>query len=220
MKNCEQFAYAASHDLREPLRTIASYTQLLDRRYSELLDGDGREFMKYITESVQRMDLLLNDLLSYSHQFKNQQPFGNVSAEAVLAGVLMNLDTTIKSSGAMVTHDPLPEVISDFVQLGQVFQNLIANSIKYRGEEPPRIHISAKETDDDTVFSFADNGIGIEPRYHEQIFGVFKRLHGREYPGTGIGLALAKRIIERHHGRIWVESELGNGATFRFAIPK
>ncbi len=216
----KQFAYAASHDLREPLRTIASYTQLLDRRYHELLDGDGQEFMKYITESVQRMDLLLNDLLSYSHQFKNQQPFGNVSTEAVLAGVVMNLDTSIKSSGAAITHDPLPEVISDFVQLGQVFQNLIANSIKYRAEEPPRIHISAEETEDDWVFSFADNGIGIEPRYHAQIFGVFKRLHGREYPGTGIGLALAKRIIERHTGRIWVESELGKGATFRFAIPK
>jgi signal transduction histidine kinase len=216
----KQFAYAASHDLREPLRTIASYTQLLDRRYHGQLDGDGQEFMKYITESAQRMDLLLNDLLSYSHQFKAQQPFVNISSEAVLAGVLMNLDSAIRGSGAAITHDPLPEVISDFVQLGQVFQNLISNSIRYRGEDPPRVHISAEETEDEVVFSFADNGIGIEPRYHEQVFGIFKRLHGREYPGTGIGLALAKRIVERHSGRIWVESELGKGATFRFAIPR
>jgi len=215
-----QFAYAASHDLREPLRTIASYTQLLNRRYAGQLDGDAQEFMKYIIESVQRMDLLLNDLLAYSHQLKAQESFTNVSAEAVLAGVLMNLDDAIRKSGATVTHDPLPDVYSDFVQLGQVLQNLIGNSIKYRGEEPPRIHVGAEETEDDWVFSVADNGIGIDPRYHDQIFGIFKRLHGRDFPGTGIGLALVKRIVERHGGRIWVESELGKGATFKFTIPK
>jgi len=216
----KQFAYAASHDLREPLRTIASYTQLLQRRYTTLLDDDGQEFMKYITESVQRMDHLLNDLLSYSHQLKTQQSFEPVSAEAVLAGVRMNLDTSIKASGAVLTHDPLPEVFSDFVQLGQIFQNLISNAIKYRSEEPPRIHISAEEDDAGFTFAVADNGIGIDPRYHEQIFGIFKRLHGREFPGTGIGLALVKRIVERHGGRVWVESEAGKGATFRFTIPK
>ena len=216
----KQFAYAASHDLREPLRTIASYTQLLERRYGTNLDGDAQEFMKYITESVQRMDLLLNDLLSYSHQLKSQQSFSPVSAEAVLAGVLMNLDTSIKASGATIVHEPLPEVFSDFVQLGQVFQNLLSNSIKYRSEAPPHIHITAEETDEAFVFSVSDNGIGIDPRYHEQIFGIFKRLHGREFPGTGIGLALVKRIVERHGGRVWVESEPGKGATFRFTIPK
>jgi two-component system sensor histidine kinase/response regulator len=216
----KQFAYAASHDLREPLRTIASYTQLLERRYGSALDGDAQEFMKYITESVQRMDTLLNDLLSYSHQLKSQQSFSPVSAEAVLAGVLMNLDTSIKASGATIVHEPLPEVFSDFVQLGQVFQNLLSNSIKYRSEAPPQIRISAEETDEAFVFSVTDNGIGIDPRYHEQIFGIFKRLHGREFPGTGIGLALVKRIVERHGGRVGVESEPGKGATFHFTIPK
>jgi len=216
----KQFAYAASHDLREPLRTISSYTQLLNRRYRDKLEGDGQEFMKYVIESVQRMDLLLNDLLAYSHQLKAQESFSSVSAEAVLMGVLMNLDATIKSSGAEITHHPLPEVYSDFAQLTQVFQNLISNSIKYRSEAPPRIHISATETEDDWQFEVKDNGIGIDPRYHEQIFGIFKRLHGREFPGTGIGLALVKRIVERHGGRIWVESEPGQGATFRFTIPK
>ena len=216
----KQFAYAASHDLREPLRTISSYTQLLNRRYSDRLDGDGQEFMKYVIESVQRMDLLLNDLLAYSHQVKAQDSFAAVDAEAVLMGVLMNLDTAIKSSAAEITHDPLPEVYSDFGQLTQVFQNLISNSIKYRSEATPRIHVSCAESEDDWTFSVEDNGIGIDARYHEQIFGIFKRLHGREFPGTGIGLALVKRIIERHGGRIWVESEPGKGATFRFTIPK
>lgn len=216
----KQFAYAASHDLREPLRTIASYTQLLERRYTSLLDDDGLEFMKYITESVQRMDILLNDLLAYSHQLKSQESFGPVSAEAVLAGVLMMLDSSIKASGAEITHDQLPEVFSDFVQLGQVFQNLLSNAIKYRSEAPPRVHISAEETDDGFVFSVADNGIGIDARYHEQIFGIFKRLHGREFPGTGIGLALVKRIVERHGGRVWVESEPDKGAIFKFTIPR
>lgn len=216
----KQFAYAASHDLREPLRTIASYTQLLNRRYGGKLDDDAQEFMKYIIESVQRMDLLLNDLLAYSHQLKAQQSLAEVSTEAVLAGVLMNLDTAIKNSGAQITHDPLPELYSDFVQLTQIFQNLISNSIKYRGDNPPRIHVSAEETEDDWVFSVRDNGIGIDPKYHEQIFGIFKRLHGREFPGTGIGLALVKRIVEKHGGRIWVESETGKGATFRFTLPR
>jgi len=216
-----QFGYAASHDLREPLRTVASYTQLLTRRFDDKFDAEAREFMAYIVDSVHRMDSLLSDLLAYSHQLNaTDQAFSLVDSEAVLAGVLMNLDSSIRETGAEVTHDPLPTVTSDFVQLGQVFQNLIGNSIKYRSEAPPRIHISAKENEDDWEFSFKDNGMGIDPRYHEQIFGIFKRLHGREYPGTGIGLALVKRIVERHGGRIWVESEAGKGATFRFTLPK
>jgi signal transduction histidine kinase len=216
-----QFGYAASHDLREPLRTVASYTQLLTRRCQGKLDEEATEFMSYIVDSVHRMDSLLSDLLAYSHQLNAAtQALSEVDTEAVLAGVMMNLDSSIRESGTEITHDPLPRVISDFVQLGQVFQNLIGNSIKYRREEPPRIHISIEEREQDWVFSFKDNGIGIDPRYHEQIFGIFKRLHGREYPGTGIGLALVKRIVERQGGRIWVESELGKGATFRFTIPK
>src|SRR5581483_8247080 len=197
-----QFGYAASHDLREPLRTVASYTQLLNRRFQDRFDDEGKEVMSYIVESVHRMDLLLSDLLSYSHQLNaSDQSLTLVDADAVLAGVLMNLDSSIRESGTQVTHDPLPEVMSDFVQLGQVLQNLIGNSIKYRSPESPKIHISAEEREDDWLFSVKDNGIGIDPRYHEQIFGIFKRLHGREYPGTGIGLALVKRIIERQGGK-------------------
>lgn len=216
-----QFAYASSHDLREPLRTVASYTQLLTRRYEDKLDDEAREFMHYIVDSVKRMDLLVSDLLAYSHQLSaTQQTFAPVDTEAVLEGVLLSLDSSIRESGIGITHDPLPEVMSEFVQMGQVFQNLIGNAIKYSGAKSPKIHISAEDAEDEWIFSFRDNGIGIDPRYHEQIFGIFKRLHGREYPGTGIGLALCKRIVERNGGRIWVESEVDHGATFKFTIPK
>ena len=216
-----QFAYAASHDLREPLRTIASYTQLLTRRYKNMVDDEGNEFMRYIVDSARRMDLLVSDLLAYSHQLNaKEMALSPVNSEAVLEGVLLNLAGAIQETGTVVTHDPLPVVMFEFVQLGQVFQNLIGNSIKYHSGEPPKIHISVEQTDEEWVFSFRDNGIGIDPRYHQQIFGIFKRLHGREYPGTGIGLALCKRITERSGGRIWVESELGQGATFRFTVRK
>jgi signal transduction histidine kinase len=216
-----QFGYAASHDLREPLRTVASYTQLLNRRYIEKLDAEGREFMGYIIDSVHHMDNLLSDLLAYSHQLNaNQQVLTNVDAEGVLQGVLLSLDTSIKESGTEITHDPLPEVQSEFAQLSQVFQNLIGNSIKYRSKQPPRIHVGVSEGPDDWTFSVTDNGLGIDPQYHDQVFRIFRRLHGREYPGTGIGLALAKRIVERHAGRIWVESQVGHGSTFKFTLPK
>lgn len=216
-----QFGYAASHDLREPLRTVGSYSQLLVRRYGDKFDQEGREFMGYITDAVQRMDGLLSDLLSYSQQLNSrQQVLGTVDSDAVLEGVLMNLASSIAESGTEVTHDPLPIVESDFAQLGQVFQNLISNSIKYRRTEAPKIHVSVEELADEWLFSFKDNGIGIDSRYREQIFGIFKRLHGREYPGTGIGLALCKRIVERHGGRIWVDSEIGVGSTFKFTLPK
>jgi hypothetical protein len=216
-----QFGYAASHDLREPLRTVASYTQLLTRRYGSKLDDEGREFMTYITDSVHRMDTLLSDLLAYSHQLNvRQQILVPVDTEAVLQGVLLNLDVSIRESGSVIEGHDLPEVMSDFAQLGQIFQNLISNAVKYRSTDPPHVEIWAEDTDEFWTFSFRDNGLGIEPRYHEQIFGIFKRLHGREYPGTGIGLALVKRIVERHGGRIWVESEGGKGSTFRFTIPK
>lgn len=216
-----QFGYAASHDLREPLRTVASYTQLLSRRYGEQLSEDGQEFVTYITDAVRRMDTLLNDLLAYSQQINaREQVLGSVDSEAVLQGVLLNLDVLIRETGTEVKNGSLPEVRSDFAQLGQVFQNLISNSIKYRSSEPPCIEVWAEDRNYEWLFCFRDNGIGIEPRYHEQIFGIFKRLHGREYPGTGIGLALVKRIIERQGGRIWVESELGHGSTFKFTIPK
>jgi signal transduction histidine kinase len=217
-----QFAYAASHDLKEPMRTIASYTQLLAQRYQDKLDGDGSEFLGYIVDAVRRMDMLLSDLLTYSQHVGSKAPiFQQVSAEAVLTGVLMNLNASIRETGATVTHDPLPtDITSDFAQLSQVFQNLVSNAIKYRGPEKPKIHIGVKETDDEWIFSVTDNGLGIEDAYKDQIFGIFKRLHGREFPGTGMGLAICKKIVERHGGRIWVESEPPNGSTFAFSIQK
>lgn len=215
-----QFAQAASHDMREPLRMVASYTQLLNRRYAGQLDDDGREFMRYILDGVQTMDRLLEDLLNYSLQLRPlEQPPSTVDAEAVAQGVLLKMEKQIRDSGAEVTHEALPAVQSGFAHLSQVFHQLISNSIKFRGSEPPRIHISATQTDDEVTFSFKDNGQGIDPRFHEDIFRAFKRLHGREVPGTGVGLAISKRIIEQYGGRIWVESEPGQGATFRFTLP-
>jgi two-component system, chemotaxis family, sensor kinase Cph1 len=216
-----QFAYAVSHDLREPVRMIVSYTQLLERRYQSLLDGDGAEFLRYVLEATQRMDRLLADLLTYSHQFRTlDQPLDRVEPEGALQGALLMLDAAIQASGARITNDPLPPVLFDFGQLTQVFRQLIGNSITFRGSSAPIIHLAANETPDAVQFSVRDNGIGIDPRYHEQVFGVFKRLHGREFPGTGIGLAIVRRIVEQRGGKIWVESELGQGATFHFTIPR
>jgi light-regulated signal transduction histidine kinase (bacteriophytochrome) len=215
-----QFAHAASHDMREPLRMVASYTQLLSRGCRDKLDDDGREFMRYILDGVQTMERLLEDLLTYSLQLRPlDKPPSTVDTEAVARGVLLKLEKQIRESGAEITYDDLPAVQCDFTHLSQVFQQLITNSIRFRGAEPPRIHISATWNDDEAMFSFGDNGLGIEPRFHEEIFRAFKRLHGREYPGTGVGLAIAKRIIEQYGGRIWVESEAGQGAVFRFTLP-
>lgn len=215
-----QFAHAASHDIREPLRMIASYTQLLSRRYSDKLDDDGREFMRYILDGVQTMERLLEDLLTYSLQLRPlEQPPSAVDAEAVARGVLLNLEKQIRESGAEITYENLPAVQSDFRHLSQVFHQLISNSIRFRSEEPPRIRITTTRSEDEVTFSFEDNGLGIEPRFHQEIFQAFKRLQGRQYPGTGVGLAIAKRIVEQYGGRIWVESELGHGATFRFTVP-
>ncbi|HEV2690719.1 MAG TPA: ATP-binding protein [Bryobacteraceae bacterium] len=216
-----QFAYAVSHDLREPLRMVSSYSQLLSRRYDAQLDDEGREFLRFINEAVQRMDRMLRDLLGYSHQLHAlDHPLSAVSAEGALEGVLLTLEKEIGESGAHVTHEPLPEITFDFGQLTQVFRQLIDNSVKFRGAAPPAIHISSEQTDDSVTFAVRDNGIGIDPRYHEQIFGVFKRLHRDEYPGTGMGLAIVKRIVKQHGGRVWVESEAGAGATFRFMLPQ
>ncbi|HTW64952.1 MAG TPA: ATP-binding protein [Bryobacteraceae bacterium] len=216
-----QFAYAVSHDLREPVRMIVSYAQLLDRRYRAQLDGDGLDFMREIVDATQRMDRFLGDLLTYSHQFRDMgQPLETVDAEGALEGALLTLEPRIRESGAQITHDPLPSVPYDFAQLNQIFRQLIANAITFHGPETPAIHIAATDTGDLIRFSVRDNGIGIDPSYQNQIFGVFKRLHGREYPGTGIGLAICKRIVEQGGGQIWVESAAGQGSTFYFTIPK
>jgi PAS domain S-box-containing protein len=214
----EQFAYVASHDLQEPLRMVSSYTQLLERRYKDKLDADANDFINYAVGGAERMQELLNDLLVYSRVGTRAKPFKRTDMEAVLEAALANLQVTIKDSKARVSHDPLPAVMADEVQLVQVFQNLIGNAIKFRGEKPPRIHVSAKQVDSEWVFAVKDNGIGIEPQYFDRVFLIFQRLYREEYPGTGTGLAIAKKIIERHGGRMWVESQPGKGSTFYFSI--
>lgn len=219
-EDLQRFAFVASHDLKEPLRLVATYTQMLEKRYRGALDADADEFIRYIIEGVNRMRLLIDDLLTYSRLITTRgESMRTANCETVLDWALMNLQVAIQESGAEVTRSPLPVVAVDPVQVGQLFQNLIGNAIKYRSPQPPRIHVNAERRRDEWVFSVSDNGIGIDPEYRERIFGVFKRLHGREYPGTGIGLAICKRIVEGHGGRIWVESQIGKGATFRFTIP-
>ena len=199
---------------------VASYTQLLGKRYKGKLDGDADEFISFAVEGAKRMQRLINDLLKYSRVGTRDQGPEPIYSEQVLAETLAGLQVAITEGAAQVTHDPLPKVLADEAQLGQIFQNLIANALKYRGDAPPRIHISAAQEGDMCVFSVRDNGIGIDPQYHERVFLIFQRLHTREEgSGTGMGLAVCKKIVERHGGRIWLESELGKGATFYFTIP-
>ncbi len=216
----QQFAYVASHDLQEPLRMVASYVKLLDRRYGDKLDQDAKDFIGYAVEGSTRMQQLINDLLTYSRVGTKVKPFEPVDLEAVFAGIMDNLKVTIQESNATITHDSLPTVQADDLQMLQLFQNLVSNGIKFHGEEAPRVHVSAKRAGDFWQFSVCDNGIGIDPEYFNRIFIIFSRLHTRaEYPGSGIGLAICKKIVERHGGRIWVESTPGKGSTFLFTIP-
>jgi PAS domain S-box-containing protein len=217
----EQFAYVASHDLQEPLRMVASYTQLLGRRYDAKLDNEAREFMAYIVDGASRMKQLIEDLLAYSRVGTKGQEFRPVSSEAALRRALFNLKTGIEEAGAAVTYDAMPTVHADEVQLGQLFQNLIGNALKFRSPSVPRIHVGVTDGPDEWTFAVRDNGIGIEPQYYERIFMVFQRLFNKgEYPGTGIGLAICKKVVERHGGTIWVESRLGEGSSFLFTLPK
>ena len=220
-RELEQFAYVASHDLQEPLRMVASYTQLLARRYKGRLDPDADEFIAFAVDGATRMQGLINDLLKFSRVGTRGKPFAVTRCERALDGALVNLDVAIRESWAAITRDPMPEVVGDQTQLVQLFQNLVANAIKFRNPgEPPEIHIGATRCDEGWEFAVRDNGIGISPEYFERIFVIFQRLHSKtEYPGTGIGLALCKKIVERHGGRIWVDSRPGEGATFRFTIP-
>jgi len=218
-RDLEQFAYIASHDLQEPLRTVAGYLQLLDRRYKDRLDADANDFINFAVDGAARMQTLINDLLAYSRVGTKGHAAAPVNCEEILARALANLRSAVEETGARITHDPLPTVSGDAPQLVQLFQNLIGNGIKFRGKAPPEIHVSAAPDDGHWKFSIADNGIGIEPRYADRIFVIFQRLHTRDkYPGTGIGLAICKRIVERHGGKIWFQPRPEGGATFYFTI--
>jgi len=216
-----QFAYVASHDLQEPLRMVASYTQLLGMRYKDKLDDDAIEFINYAMGGAKRMQQLIDGLLLYSRVGTRGKSFKPADCETVLQASLANLDVAIRESRTVVTHDHLPSVIADEGQLTALLQNLIGNAIKFQERgKLPRIHVSAEKNQDELIFSVKDNGIGIDPKYSERIFIIFQRLHSDEYPGTGAGLAIAKKIVERHGGRIWVESKPGKGSTFYFTIPR
>jgi len=218
----EQFAYVASHDLQEPLRMVSSYTQLLMRRYGDKLDGDAREFTAFIVDGATRMKQLIEDLLAYSRVGTRDKNFKPVDAGSSLGRALTNLRAAIQDSGATVTHDPLPTIPCDEVQVAQLFQNLIGNALKFRKPDAaPAVHVGAADQGAEWEFMVRDNGIGIEPQYFQRIFMVFQRLHDKgEYPGTGIGLAIVKKVVERHGGRIWVQSQPGAGTTFHFTMPK
>ena len=216
----QQFAYVASHDLQEPLRMVASFTQLLAKRYGDKLDNDAREFIDYAVDGATRMQTLISDLLDYSRVGAQGNSLKRTECQDLFDRVLLSLKIIIEESKAVITHDPLPVVLADPLQLGQLFQNLLANAIKFKSEAPPRIKISVEESGSDWKFSFYDNGIGIAPEHADRIFIIFQRLHSRtEYPGTGIGLAICKKIVERHGGRIWVEPSPEGGSAFCFTIP-
>jgi PAS domain S-box-containing protein len=221
-RELEQFAYIASHDLQEPLRMVGSYTQLLEQRYADRLDDDAREFLRYAREGANRMRELIDALLSYSRIDTRAQAYRPVPMDQVLNVALTNLKASIEAANATIIRGNLPTVEGDPVQLGQVLQNLIGNAIKFRGPDPPHIWVSAVGMGPVWKFSVRDDGIGIAPEYQERIFIIFQRLHSREeYPGTGIGLAVCKKVVERHGGRLWVESTgtPGQGSTFYFTVP-
>ena len=215
----ERFAYVASHDLQEPLRMVASYTQLLAQRYGDRLDQDAHEFIGFAVDGAARMRRLINDLLEYSRVTTQGDNLAPVDAQAALGQALTNLRAAIQDTGGVVTAEPLPWVLADATQLAQVFQNLVGNALKFRGEAPPLVHITVTPREGAWLFAVADNGIGIDPQYFDRIFIIFQRLHpSHRYPGTGIGLALCQRIVERHGGRLWVESAPGHGSTFYFTL--
>jgi PAS domain S-box-containing protein len=216
----QQFAFAASHDLQEPLRNISTFAQLLARRFQHKIDAEADEYIAYVVDGAKRMTSLVRDLLNFSRISKRETPVFRISTELLVQSVLDNLRVSISESDALITYDSLPEVMGNPAQLSQVFQNLIGNAIKYR--DPERrltIHIGAVESPSEWIFSVRDNGQGFDSVYADRVFGVFHRLHGRDVPGTGIGLSICKRIVEQHGGHIWAVSESGKGATFSFTLP-
>jgi signal transduction histidine kinase len=216
----EEFAYMVAHDLQEPLRMVGGYVQLLAQAYQGKLDSNADDFIKYAVDGVARMQALINGMLEYARVDTQGQALEPTDAEIVLDRAITNLQMAIQESNGQITRDPLPTVMADPTQLTQVFQNLLSNGIKFRGKEPPHIHVSARQDGSEWTFSVQDNGIGIEPKYINHLFQMLQHLHPKgKYPGSGIGLAICKKIVERHRGRIWAESELGKGATFYFTVP-
>ncbi len=219
-QDLEQFAYAASHDLQEPLRMVTTYVQLLEERYKGKLDADADKYIHYAVDGAARMRTLIEDLLAFSRSGQPRMQTGSIDVHALVERVLENLTVSIQESGAQVTSGPLPTSWTNATQLEQVFQNLIGNAIKFRSTQPPVIHIAADLVEGEWIYSVQDNGIGIAPEYADLVFSVFKRLHTREeYPGNGIGLSICKKIVERHGGKIWLEPAAGKGARFRFSLP-
>ncbi|ADZ09998.1 PAS/PAC sensor signal transduction histidine kinase [Methanobacterium lacus] len=219
-KELKEFAYVASHDLKEPLRMITTFLQLLERRYKDKLDNEANDFIRFAVEGSKRMDNMINDLLEYSRIGNQEREFEYLQSEKLLDTVLMNLKSSITDTNAIITHDPLPLIFANEQLMIQLFQNIISNSIKYHGEKNPEIHISTDNANDEYIFIIKDNGIGMNQNHLKKIFTIFQRLHTREeYEGTGIGLAIVQKIVQKHRGKIWVESELGKGTTFYFTIP-
>ena len=216
----EQFAYVASHDLREPLRMVTTFTQMLGKRYSGQLDDQADQIINFAVDGASRMEALINDLLAYSRVGTKGKPFEPVDCNVVFETACHNLKVLIEESSVSIAKNPLPTVMADSTQMIQLFQNLIGNAVKYRREQTPEVQVGAEGQEHQWLFWVRDNGIGIHLKHSERIFMIFQRLHTRkEYPGTGIGLAICKKIVERHSGRIWVESKLGQGSTFYFTLP-
>jgi light-regulated signal transduction histidine kinase (bacteriophytochrome) len=221
-RDLEQFAYAASHDLQEPLRKVISFCELLSTRYRDRLDERGETYIDFAVDGARRMSALISDLLAFSRvgRTTTRQSFRPLPAADLLDHALHNLGPAIEESGARITRDPLPEVFGEATLLTAVLQNLVGNAVKFRGEEPPQVHVGVRRESDHWLFRVTDNGIGIDPAYADKIFVIFQRLHSKEaYPGTGIGLSLCRKIIEHHGGRIWLDPEVSAGAGICFTLP-
>ncbi len=220
-KELEQFAYVTSHDLKEPLRMVSSFTQLLEKRYKGKMDDDADEFIEYIVEGAKRMQRLLDDLLEYARITNEPKKYESLKMDEIVNESIENLKIVIEENDAEIKYDPLPEIVANRTQMIQLFQNLISNAIKFKNQETPKIYISNRKDEDKFIFAVEDNGIGIDLKYQEKIFKVFQRLHTiDEYDGTGIGLSITQKIVEQHNGEIWIESELGKGSKFYFSLPR